>query len=321
MSQNAPFTVVPRLTQIALAVKPTGMIADLICPRVPVEGKKFTYTKFFTEEAFTIPDTRVGRLSVPNNVEFGGKDETDACEDFALEDLVPNEDIDNARDANNFDPMGVATERTAALLELSREKRVADMYFNPATYAASLVASLSGTSQWSDGASDPVAYLQDRFDSMLVRPNIGVFGRSTWTQLRRHPKVVAQIVNTGGGTGTAGLAAAGFASRRAVADLLELDDIYVGEAFFNASRKGQSASYGRLWGKHASFVRVERSIKDPRGAMPTFAFTAQWGARITGTRPEPKVGLKGAQAIRVGEQIKELVAYQEAGLFIQNAVA
>lgn len=320
MSTNvAPFTVQPRLTQIAMAIKPEGFIADEVCPRVPVPAEKFIYTKMNTDEAFTIPDVRVGRTGAPNQVEFGGVDVTDSTEDYGLDDPVPNKDIANAV-GTNYDPLEAAAERTALLVRMAREQRVANLYFSLGTYAATLRTTLSGTSQWSDYAnSDPVSAILNQFDAMLVRPNIGIVGRAVWTKLRMHPKVVAAVLNADKGLG--GASASGVIQRKAVADLLELDDIYVGESFANSAKKGQTAGYARLWGKHAAFLRIDKAVRDARMALPTFAFTAQWGDQIAGTFTDSKIGLQGGQIVRVGEHVKELVAFQEVGTFFQNAVA
>lgn len=321
MSTNtAPFTVQPRLTQIAMAVLPQDMIADQVCPRVPVEGEKFIYTKMSTDDAFTIPDTRIGRTSSPNEVEFGGTDVNGSTEDWGLSDYVPAKDVKNA-EGTNYDPLAASTERTALLVRLAREQRVANLYFGLSTYSASLRSTLSGTSQWSDYAnSDPVAAILNQFDGMLVRPNVGVVGQAVWTKLRMHPKVVAAVLNNAGGLG--GQQATGVVARRAVADLLELDDIYVGQAFYNSAKKGLTSSYIRLWGKHAAFLRLERSVRDPRGVLPTFAFTADWGGGLkTRTRFDEKRGIDGSTEVRVTEQINELVSFQDAGCFFQNAVA
>ena len=320
MSTNtAPFTVQPKLTQIAMAVKPQGLIADLVCPRVPVEGEKFIYTKFTTEEMFTIPDTKVGRTSEPNQVEFGGVDVTDSTEDHGLDDVVPNKDIRSAA-GTNYDPEAVAAENTAMLVELAREQRVAKLYFTLGNYAAALRATLSGTGQWSDYVnSDPLSYILNMFDSMLIRPNTVVFGQETWTKFRIHPRIVAAVLNRSGGLG--GLNAAGAATREAVAALLEVDNVFVGQSFNNASKKGQAASYTRLWGKHAAFLKLEKSVKNARSPLPTFALTAQWGDRVAGTIDAPRTGLEGSQIVRVGEHVKELITFQEAGFFVQNAVA
>lgn len=323
MSTNvAPFQTSPRLTQIAMAIRPEGLIADTVCPRVPVESEKFIYSKFTYDDAFTIPDTKVGRKSEPNTVEFGAVNITDSTEDYGLDDFVPNKDLQTARSSGaNFDPLGTAAEGIATLVALAREQRVANLYFTAANYAAGLQSTLSGTTQWSDATnSDPVKAIMDAIDSMLVRPNTLVLGRAVWTALRRHPKVIAAILGrTGAG---AALTAAGVASRQAVQDLLEIENIQVGESFYNSAKKGQTASYSRLWGKHAALLRIDTNIRSTVGmAMPTFAMTAQYGDKVAGTIPEPKRGLRGGQTVRVGEQVKEIITFQEAGYFFQNAIA
>lgn len=319
-TNTAPFTVQPRLTQIAMAAKPTGMIADLVCPRIPVDGEKFVYSKLTTAEMFTIPDARIGRSSDPNQVEFGATDVTDSTEDFALEDFVPQKDIDNARQANNYDPQAIAAEATAMLLDLAREQRVANLFFTKANYNASLATTLNGTGQWSDFTnSDPYQAIMAAFDGMIIRPNVAVLGRLTATKLRSHPKIVAGVA-AASNVGVAA-SAAGKVSLQALADYLELDAIYVGEPFSNTAAKGQTPTYARLWGKHASFLRIDRNIRSVRGmAMPTFAFTAEWNNRFVATAVQTR-GIKGGVAIRVGEQVKELIAFQDAGYMFENAVA
>jgi hypothetical protein len=319
MPQQAPFDIQTRLTQIAMAVKPMGMIADRVLPRVPVEAEKFTYTKFITAESFTIPDTRIGRSSEPNTVEFGATDVTDSTQDHGLADFVPKKDVKNA-EGTNFDPMAVATESTALLVELAREQRAASLIFSLNTYAASLRTTLSGTSQWSDYTnSDPVEAIDAAVDSMLIRPNVLVLGRQTWRKLRKHPKVIAAVLGQRG-VGAAEKAA-GKVGLEAVAELLELDEIIVGEAFYNTAAKGQAASYSRLWGAHAALLHINRNVRSARAAIPTFGFTAEWGGRRVRTIDEPKKGVDGGTSIHVVEQVKELVSFQELGYFFQNAVA
>lgn len=319
---GAPFDTQPRLTQIAMAVKPQGMIADLVCPRVMVEGEKFIYTKLNSSDLFTIQDTKVGRTSEPNQVEFGATDVTDKVEDHGLDDFVPNRDgAVAAAQGANIDPFAVATEGTAILVDLAREKRVADLYFNPNTYVPAQRAALSGTGQWSDYVnSDPYSVIMDALDGMLVRPNMATFGRKVFTRLRSHPKIVAAVLNKGGQI-AGGAGSAGSVSRQSIADLLELDDILVGESFFNAAKKGQAFNGARLWGNHAAFMRIDRNVRSAQGfVLPTFAMTAQWGNRFVSTIPEPKRGLKGGTTVRVGEQVKEIITFAEGGYLFQNVV-
>lgn len=318
---SAPFVIQPKLTQIAMAVRPTGLIADDVLPRVPVEAEKFVYTRFKTDELFTIPDTRVGRTSEPNRVEFGAEDVTASTDDHGLDDAVPNKDIKSAEAANaNFRPMDVAAENVAVLLQLGREKRVSDLLFSLGNYDAALRTTLSGTSQWSDYASsDPVKEILTKMDLMLVRPTDICFGQASWTAFRQHPRVVAAVLNRSGGNG--GLSAAGYATREAVAALLEIERVHVGQGFSNTARKGQAPVYSRLWGKHCAMWKIERTVRNARSPLPTFGFTAQWGDRIAGTIDDPKAGLLGSTLVRVGEHVKELITFPQCGYFWQNAVS
>jgi hypothetical protein len=320
---TAPFDSNPRLTQIAMAVKPQGMIADLVCPRVPVDGEKFIYSKLESADLFNIPDTNIGRTSEPNQVDFGATDVPDKITDQGLDSFVPNRD-QKVADAQqtNFKPFAVAAEGTAILVELAREKRVADLYSNPATYHASLRVALAGNDQWSDYAnSDPYAAIMDALDGMLVRPNIFTMGRKVFTKLRSHPSIVAAVLNNQGDI-AGGAAAKGSVTRKALADLLELDEVYVGEAFYNAAKKGQAANMARLWGNHAALLRIDRNVRSTEGfVLPTFAMTAQWMDRFVTTIPEPKRGALGGNTVRVVEFVKEIVTFQEGGYLFQNAVA
>jgi hypothetical protein len=319
-TNTAPFTVQSRLTQIAMAVKPMGMIADLICPRIQVPGEKFIYSKLTTAELFTVPDTKVGRTGRPNQVEFSGTDTTDSTEDYGLDAPVPNKDIRSAQ-GTNYDPEGVAAEGVATLVELSREVRVATLFTTLTNYNSALRTTLSSTGQWSDYTnSDPATAIDDMLDLMLVRPNFGWMGRAVWTKLRKHPKLVAAVLGKLG-TGAA-LTASGKLERQAVADFFELDQLLVGETFTQTAKPGQTATYARAWGKDAGFARIDPNVRSVRNmGLPTFAFTAQWGERIGGTIQDADIGLEGGVKVRVGEHVKELISAVEVGCLFKDAVA
>lgn len=322
MSTNTPNQLQSRLTQIAMAVKPEGLIADAVCPRVPVEAEEFRYTVYAEETFFNIPNTRIGRKSEPTEVEFGGSLMDASTFDYGLDDFVPQKDIDKAASQlGNYDPMAVATEGTSIMVDLSREQRVATLYQTAANFATGLKSTLSGTSQWSDGTnSDPIAAIKDAQDLMLVDPNIMVVGRAVASQLSRHPKIVAAILGKMG-VGAAN-SATGLITMQALAEYLGLKAIYVGNSWYNSAKPGQTASMARLWGKHATLMRIDtaiRSVSSP--AMPTFAATAEYRGRRVKVLPDAKRGIDGGNTVRVIEQLNEIVLWQKAGYLFTNAVA
>lgn len=317
--QNFPFPIQQELTAIALAYSNRSYIADLVLPRVPVGSREFKWLQLNRDEMFTVPETMVGRKGVPNEVQFGGAEQPGFVKDYGLDDLVPNEDIDAA--PPGYDPIGRAVEGVSELIELDREKRTADLVFNLSSYPSANRTTLSGTSQWSDYTnSDPYSAIQTALDGMLMRPNTGVIGRLAWSRLRVHPKITAALAPSSAGNSGTSNAQGAPASLQAVADLLELDQILVGESWVNSAKPGQTASIARVWGKHMAFLHLN-PIASIRGNAISFGYTAEYGNRVSGSIPEPKVGLRGAQRVRVGESVNEIVAASDVGYFFQNIVA
>lgn len=310
MSNRAPFPIQPELTAIAIGYRNKRLIADEVLPRVPVGKQEFKYLKHTLAEGFTIPDTKVGRTSQPNKIEFTATEVTDATVDYGLEDPVPQADIDNA--PPNYDPLARASEGLTNLILLDREKRVADLVFAAGNYGASNKVTLAGADQFSDFVgSDPIATIMDALDAMIMRANIMVLGRAVFTKLCQHPKICKAIHGNSGDVG--------IVTAQQIASLFDLESVMVGEGWANTAKKGQTASLSRLWGKHLSLIYRDR-LADARSGT-TFGFTAQFGSRIAGARPDPNIGIRGGQMVRVGESVVEVLTANDLGYLISNAVA
>nr|WP_320132337.1 major capsid protein [uncultured Holophaga sp.] len=308
-----PFVADPYLTGITTAFRnpSTALIADLVLPRVKVGKEEFGYNTFPTEDAFTLPDTRVGRTSKVNQVEFSAARVTSQTNDYGLEDPIPYKDIDNAQ-GSGYDPEARATEVLTDLILLDREVRAANAVFSLDSYASSNRTTLTGVSQWSDTTnSDPVTALETARDAMLLAPNMLVLGKAVWTALAKHPAVVEACLGSASTKGRV--------TRQMLADVLEIPQIIVGEGWVNTARKGQTASMARAWGKHAAMLYVNPVADTERGI--TFGITAQFGDRVAGRREDPEIGLDGGTVIRVGERVKELVIANTTGYFFKNAIA
>ncbi len=313
---KAPFTYNPQLTGIALAYSNPAysLIADQVLPLVLVPTENFAYLSFPKEDAFTVPDTRVGRTSKVNQVEFGGSMVSATTEDYGLEDPIPQKDMVNAsQSALGYDPMGKATEYLTNLILLDREVRAAGLVFNANSYPAANKTTLSGTTQWSDFVnSDPVAAILDARDLLTMPGNTLVLGQLVWTKLKQHPKVISKVLGSANSVG--------LVSRQAFMDALEIPRLSIGHSFVNSARKGQTVSLARTWGKHAAILFIDESADTNRGA--TFGYTAEFQNRVAGLiLDDPDIGLRGGVRVRVGMSCKELVAASDLGYFWQNAIA
>ncbi|RIK92483.1 MAG: phage capsid protein [Proteobacteria bacterium] len=306
----APFPVDPHLTGISIAYKNADYIADAVLPRVYVGKESFKYWLYNLGEGFTIPNTRVGRKSEPNQVEFSATEATASTDDYALDDLIPQSDIDNA--PANHDPKARAVQGITDLVMLDREVRTAGLVFAAANYNAANKATLAGNDQWSDFVnSDPVEDIETALNACLARPNIAVFGQETWSVLRRHPTIIKAVNRSSGDKG--------LASRQDVAELFELEEILVGQGRLNTAKKGQAVTLSRVWGKHAAFLYRNRLADTQQGL--TFGFTAQFGDRVAGEIAAPTKGMRGGTIVRAGESVKELIVADRAGYLFTNAVA
>lgn len=307
---KAPFPINPVLVAITVAYRNQSYIADSVLPRVLVGTQEFKYWAYPVEETFALPETRVGRRSAPNEIDLTATETAAATEDFGLDDPIPQSDIDNA--PANYNPVDRATVQLTDYILLDREKRAADLVFNPANYPAGNKITLAGTSQISDFAnSDPIGVITAGLDAPLIRPNIMTIGQQAWTKLATHPHILKGVHGTAGDKG--------IATRAQVAAMFELEEVLVGQSRLNTAKKGQSAALSRVWGKHISLSFRDKNA-DTRSGI-TFAYTAQWGSRIAGSERDSKIGLRGGERVRVGESVKEIIAASQAGYFVENAVA
>lgn len=314
---KSTFIVRPELTAIAVAYSNGAFIADQVCPRTPVLTKEFTYQKYALGDAFTAPETLVGRKGTPNQVEWASTEVTDSVNDHALDAPVTNDDIDQWEKAQAAgqtvapSPLIYAASMSAELVDLQREKRTANLIFNANSYAAANKTTLSGSSQWSDPASDPQVAIGDALDTMVMRPNVCVAGRAAWTKLSRNIELCKAIF----GNGTT----KGQITKEAFCELFELEELLVGEGWVNTAAKGQPPAMTRLWGKHVAFLNRNKKANTKQGV--TFAMTAQYGTRIGGTIEDSDIGMRGGQRVRTGESVKELITANDLGYLFLNAVA
>ena len=163
--------------------------------------------------------------------------------------------------------------------------------------------------KWSAADSTPIKQFAEAADSMIVRPNNAVMSRPAWTALRTNASVLRALTPSGAGDG--------YAAKRAVADLLELDEIIIGEGWVNSAKPGQAVQRVRVWGNNCTLFH-KAPLANSMAATPTFAWTAQFGDRVSGSIPEPKIGLRGSDRVRSGMSVKEVIAAPRTWIFLRR---
>lgn len=308
MPKQAPFPLDPVRTGIVIAYRNDKLIADQVMPRRTVGGEQFKWFEYGKAERLTHIDTEISRKGAAQEVEFEATEKDASTADFGLDDVVPQGDIDKAA-GSDYDPMDHAAEALTDLILLDREVRVARAAFAPTNHAYG--KALEAAEKFSNRDADLLAFLLEQLDKPLMRPNTLTIGRAEWTQLRVNRSMVAAAHGNSGDKGVVNIAQ--------MLELLELENIFIGESRVNIAKKGKPAEVKRVWAGHAAFTYLAPNVEVPAGTL-TWGVTAQYDDRFAGTWYDENVGLKGGYRLRVGEQVKELVIAKECGLLLQNVI-
>jgi hypothetical protein len=299
----------PILTDVSLGYKNAAYIADLLLPTLPMKlqsGKHFVYDKgmFRSEDNKRGPGAR--SKEVTHNISTGL---TYFCEDHALKEFVADEDVDGAPEG--VDPYVDATEFVTEKHLVAKEIEAATLLTSTGTITQN--ETLSGTSQWSDPNSDPVAAVRDAKatvrDSIMIDPNSLMLSKKVFDKLVDHPAIVERVKYSQLGVLSADL----------LARFFDVERVIIGAAKKNTSVEGQADSMSDIWGRDALLAYI-----NPRLGQKTVSLgvTYQWKQRSTerlnGTDERDRRG----QFIRVGDHYydQELIAAGAAYLF-KDAVA
>jgi len=315
-----PFVVDPALTAISIAYRNNAnmLIADRVLPRQPVGGEKFKYTQYPIGEAFTVPDNEVGRRGRVPQLEFSANEADSSVKDYGLESPIPYSDIDEAarmrsQGLGTYDPEKHSTMMLTNLNLLRREKRAADVVQNPANYDASRRMVLTGTDKLDDyDNSNPLEVLKAAVNGTLIfRANTLSMSHAIWQAISSHPHMVNAIRGS--------FTDKGIVRRQEVADLLEIREILVGEAYLNTAQKGQEVNLERVWGNSIQALYIDPQAR-PEDGM-TFGFTAEYGTRVAGRIEDENVGLGGGTIVRQGERVRELICAPSVGYQITGVIS
>lgn len=294
------------LTNISIQYRNKRLIAEDVMPRATAKSKEGKYKKYAKKERFTIPSTRVGPKSKPNEVDWSTEEDTYACKDYGLDDFVSNDEIANAEAPIAVE--GDTAEFVTDLVALDREKRVADLVFNAANYPTGNKVDLANA--WDNtGTRDAVDDILVGVDACFMDPTILVIGIEAWRKLQRNVKLIQAIKGTIEGQSI---------TPEDVAKYFELEEVLVGQSRVNTAKRGQSPVWARVWGKHAALLR---RVRNPGTRSVHFGTTFEWGTRVAGRIPDQTRGLRGGLLIRVGETVDEKVVAGDVAYFFENAVA
>jgi len=298
------------ITQIALKYRPAGMIADLIMPQVNVGKQSDRYPVFSRAEALAVEQTLRSPGTEARMVTRSVSSAGYFARNYALKHGLTLEDRVNM-DAAYYDELVTGTTQYLVdKLMLDWEGRISALV----TSTSNVGSSAAVASAWSDLANtNALDNINAAIDNIKwrtgTRPNRIVFGGKAWDLFRRNTTVRNLImgVNNGGG----------YASRRQVADLFEVDQILVGEAIYNTANEALGTDVNTtFWGDN---VLVYYTPGAPSRETPAFGYSFRWAGgglpNMVGER-HPYDTRKKAEEIEVGYYQDEKVVGPEYGFLI-----
>lgn len=296
------------MTNISVAYRNPGYIAETVFPNVPVEhqsDKYFVFDKaswFRNEAGPRAPGTR------GPEVEYSISSSIYACKPVAATKTVPDEMVDNSdqplqprRDATEF-----VTDKVLMYLEVD----VASHVFGSSMWSASGARSnSSGSLYWDNDSSDPLADVEVARETIISNigrvPNVMVMGREVWTHLKNHPDLLDRIRYS----------ATGMITVDRARELLEIERILIGDSIYTTSAEGTTAAYSYIWGK---FVWLGWVPPNAGLMVPAAGYVVSWKNR---TIERYRRGEEKTDAIRCEMNYDVLLTSPDAGFLYKTVVA
>ncbi len=253
------------LSNISIAYKPEGFIADLIFKQVPVDKQSDSYyiwTKGFwlrnMVERRTPGDTYPeGRMELSDTAYY--------CQPYHLGYAIPDEVRDNADPAVSLEATGA--EWLATQFALNREIKVAGIVF--ANSWETQVTGGTNFVQWDDyDSSNPITDIntgkQTVQKSTGIMPNTLVIGQEVFDVLAEHPLLLDKFRYTQ--TGILDLAQ--------IQQAMKVQNLIVGSSVYESTVEGaSSATRGYIWGKKAILLYIPSS---PALMTPAAGYDFVW---------------------------------------------
>lgn len=185
------------LSNISLAYKATGLIADILSPRVPVmqeTGLYFVYTK----DSLILPETFRANGASSNESTFYMSTQSYSLHQHTLKELVTDRDRSNADPAIRLE--ADVTENLTEKILLRKEVDLATLCGSAANWANT--TSLTSTFAWSANTtlSNPISFVDSAASSVAlhagVLPNTVALDYRTFNAAKEHISVVDRIKYT-----------------------------------------------------------------------------------------------------------------------------
>jgi hypothetical protein len=301
-------------------------VADRAFPAIPVENKSDLYWTYKRAD-FNRDEMQKRGLSTESAGTGYGVDATGTynCHVWAL-----HKDVDDQIRANSDSPLSPDRDATIFLTNkalIRRENVWAGAFFKAGVWTGELAGQAASDSThvayWDNSTASPItdirhAKTQARLNSGGFVPNIGVFSRPVFDKLVDHPDFIDRTKYGQTAPNPA------MATRRIIAEILELEEVLVMDAVYNAAAEGATESNAFIGGTSAALFYRPRN---PGLMTPTAGYTFNWTGMI-GSTGGAGVRIKtfrmehlGSDRVEIDAAFDMRVVSKDCGFLFNNVIS
>ena len=292
------------LSEVARGYGNNSFIAENLFPIIDSEKEKIDIFQF-NKEAFQLYDTERAIRANSNVISPKGFSKHTAT--LAEHDLAYPIDYREEDEAEKVKLQLHATNVVTEGLKLKLEKQCADLAQDPKNYATENKIALSGTSQFTNDASDPLKVVNAGKDAVCGKigkdPNTLVMGQEVWQALKQNTSLKNLIASSSNKIITLDL----------LKEFFEIENIVVGRSIYADANN----NFARVWGNNIILAYVPK-LTSRTEYEPSFGYTVRKKDALQIDEYQ-KEGNK-VKYIRATDIYTPFLVGAEAGYLISNAV-
>lgn len=292
------------LSEVARGYGNNSFIAENLFPIIDSEKEKIDIFQF-NKEAFQLYDTERAIRANSNVISPKGFSKHTAT--LAEHDLAYPIDYREEDEAEKVKLQLHATNVVTEGLKLKLEKQCADLAQDPKNYATENKIALSGTSQFTNEASDPLKVVNAGKDAVCGKigkdPNTLVMGQEVWQALKQNSNLKKLIASSSNKIITLDL----------LKEFFEIENIVVGRSIYADANN----NFARVWGNNIILAYVPK-LTSRTEYDPSFGYTVRKKDALQIDEYQ-KEGNK-VKYIRATDIYTPFLVGAEAGYLISNAV-
>lgn len=300
------------LSNLARLYRPTGFVADDVCPYLPVENESNLYYIFDQGPFYaTDVDDLVADRSAPREVEYSHSTDTYTCQRRELAWTISDRERKNADSQLNLERNKQVG--TLGRLLLKREIRVAAL-LRKTTNGGGLTSGANAAANWGTAGTTSIEsdIITGREAIRLligIEPNVIVIPEAVAAKMNQNAQIRDWVK---------------YAVFQPGVNPLEQSHPLLPPVFFgmrvltpgmlaNTAMEGQTATYSDVWGTHVRLLYVNTG---PALESPSVAYTFRSEELLT---RQERIGRPRVDWYAVGQTIQEKIVAPDAGYEIASA--